>query len=388
MPSVMRWAFAEQNRLLPELCTPIATHDKNDWIKMMNDRKERIALLRKRAENKILILDGAMGTMIQKHTLTEDDYRGERFADWKQDVKGNNDLLSLTQPDIIKDIHLQYIAAGADLNGTNTFSATTIAQADYAMEDLAYEINFESAKIARAACDEWEAAHPGDVRFVNGAIGPTNRTASMSPDVNNPGFRAISFDQLRTAYKEAVNGLLDGGADTLLVETIFDTLNAKAALFAIDEVLEERGEDVPIMISGTITDASGRTLSGQTTEAFYNSVRHARPFSIGLNCALGDAQLRPYVQELSRIAECRVSVYPNAGLPNEFGEYDQTDSEMAELVKEWADSGMINLLGGCCGTTPPHIKAIADAVGQSKPRQLPKIEPKMRLSGLEPFDAA
>ena len=388
MPSVMRWAFAEQNRLLPELCTPIATHDKNDWIKMMNDRKERIALLRKRAENKILILDGAMGTMIQKHTLTEDDYRGERFADWKQDVKGNNDLLSLTQPDIIKDIHLQYIAAGADLNGTNTFSATTIAQADYAMEDLAYEINFESAKIARAACDEWEAAHPGDVRFVNGAIGPTNRTASMSPDVNNPGFRAISFDQLRTAYKEAVNGLLDGGADTLLVETIFDTLNAKAALFAIDEVLEERGEDVPIMISGTITDASGRTLSGQTTEAFYNSVRHAKPFSIGLNCALGAAQLRPYVQELSRIAECRVSVYPNAGLPNEFGEYDQTESEMAELVKEWADSGMINLLGGCCGTTPPHIKAIADAVGQSKPRQLPKIEPKMRLSGLEPFDAA
>ncbi len=388
MPSVMRWAFAEQNRLLPELCTPIATHDKNDWIKMMNDRKERIALLRKRAENKILILDGAMGTMIQKHTLTEDDYRGERFADWKQDVKGNNDLLSLTQPDIIKDIHLQYIAAGADLNGTNTFSATTIAQADYAMEDLAYEINFESAKIARAACDEWEAAHPGDVRFVNGAIGPTNRTASMSPDVNNPGFRAISFDQLRTAYKEAVNGLLDGGADTLLVETIFDTLNAKAALFAIDEVLEERGEDVPIMISGTITDASGRTLSGQTTEAFYNSVRHAKPFSIGLNCALGAAQLRPYVQELSRIAECRVSVYPNAGLPNEFGEYDQTDSEMAELVKEWADSGMINLLGGCCGTTPPHIKAIADAVGQSKPRPLPKIEPKMRLSGLEPFDAA
>ena len=388
MPSVMRWAFAEQNRLLPELCTPIATHDKNDWIKMMNDRKERIALLRKRAENKILILDGAMGTMIQKHTLTEDDYRGERFADWKQDVKGNNDLLSLTQPDIIKDIHLQYIAAGADLNGTNTFSATTIAQADYAMEDLAYEINFESAKIARAACDEWEASHPGDVRFVNGAIGPTNRTASMSPDVNNPGFRAISFDQLRTAYKEAVNGLLDGGADTLLVETIFDTLNAKAALFAIDEVLEERGEDVPIMISGTITDASGRTLSGQTTEAFYNSVRHAKPFSIGLNCALGAAQLRPYVQELSRIAECRVSVYPNAGLPNEFGEYDQTDSEMAELVKEWADSGMINLLGGCCGTTPPHIKAIADAVGQSKPRSLPKIEPKMRLSGLEPFDAA
>ena len=388
MPSVMRWAFAEQNRLLPELCTPIATHDKNDWIKMMNDRKERIALLRKRAENKILILDGAMGTMIQKHTLTEDDYRGERFADWKQDVKGNNDLLSLTQPDIIKDIHLQYIAAGADLNGTNTFSATTIAQADYAMEDLAYEINFESAKIARAACDEWEAAHPGDVRFVNGAIGPTNRTASMSPDVNNPGFRAISFDQLRTAYKEAVNGLLDGGADTLLVETIFDTLNAKAALFAIDEVLEERGEDVPIMISGTITDASGRTLSGQTTEAFYNSVRHAKPFSIGLNCALGAAQLRPYVQELSRIAECRVSVYPNAGLPNEFGEYDQTDAEMAELVKEWADSGMINLLGGCCGTTPPHIKAIADAVGQSKPRPLPKIEPNMRLSGLEPFDAA
>lgn len=355
---------------------------------MMNDRKERIALLRKRAENKILILDGAMGTMIQKHTLSEADYRGDRFADWKQDVKGNNDLLSLTQPDIIKDIHLQYIAAGADLNGTNTFSATTIAQADYGMEELAYEINFESAKIARAACDEWEAKNPGDVRFVNGAIGPTNRTASISPDVNNPGFRAVSFDQLREAYKQAVNGLLDGGADTLLVETIFDTLNAKAALFAIDEVLEERGEDVPVMISGTITDASGRTLSGQTTEAFYNSVRHAKPFSIGLNCALGAEQLRPYVLELSRIAECRVSVYPNAGLPNEFGEYDQTDAEMAELVKEWADSGMINLLGGCCGTTPPHIKAIADAVRDSKPRELPKIETKMRLSGLEPFDAA
>ena len=356
---------------------------------MMNDRKERIALLRKRAENKILILDGAMGTMIQKHNLTEEDYRGERFADWKQDVKGNNDLLSLTQPKIIKDIHLEYIAAGADLNGTNTFSATTIAQADYAMEDLAYEINYESAKIARQACDEWEAAHPGDVRFVNGAIGPTNRTASISPDVNNPGFRAITFDQLRIAYKEAANGLLDGGADTLIVETIFDTLNAKAALFAIDEVLEERGEeDVPVLISGTITDASGRTLSGQTTEAFYNSVRHCKPFSIGLNCALGAAQLRPYVQELSRIAECRVSVYPNAGLPNEFGEYDQTADEMAALVKEWAESGMVNLLGGCCGTTPPHIKAVADAVANDAPRSVPKLEPRMRLSGLEPFDAA
>ncbi|MBO9506105.1 homocysteine S-methyltransferase family protein [Thalassospira sp. A3_1] len=355
---------------------------------MMNDRKERIALLRKRAENKILILDGAMGTMIQKHKLSEEDYRGERFADWKQDLKGNNDLLSLTRPDIIKDIHLQYIAAGADLQGTNTFSATTIAQADYGMESLAYEINYESAKIARAACDEWEAVHPGDVRFVNGAIGPTNRTASISPDVNNPGFRGVNFDQLREAYKEAVNGLLDGGADALLVETIFDTLNAKAALFAIDEVLEERGEDVPVLISGTITDASGRTLSGQTTEAFYNSVRHAKPFSIGLNCALGAAQLRPYVQELSRIAECRVSVYPNAGLPNEFGEYDQSDAEMAALVKEWAETGMVNLLGGCCGTTPPHIKAIADAVANANPRKLPKIEPKMRLSGLEPFNAA
>lgn len=354
----------------------------------MTDRQKRIALLKERAEKKILILDGAMGTMIQKHKLTEEDYRGERFADWKQDLKGNNDLLSLTRPDIIKDIHLQYIAAGADLNGTNTFSATTIAQADYGMESLAYEINYESAKLARQACDEWEAAHPRDVRFVNGAIGPTNRTASISPDVNNPGFRAVTFDQLATAYKEAANGLLDGGADTLLVETIFDTLNAKAALFAIAEVIEERGEDVPVMISGTITDASGRTLSGQTTEAFYNSVRHAKPFSIGLNCALGAAQLRPYVVELSRVAECRVSVYPNAGLPNEFGEYDQTDSEMAELVKEWAESGLINLLGGCCGTTPPHIKAIAQAVQDCAPRKAPKLTPHMRLSGLEPFDAA
>ncbi|WOI11653.1 homocysteine S-methyltransferase family protein [Thalassospira lucentensis] len=388
MPSVMRWVFAVLHRLLPEPARPNSLHDQNDWMTMMNDRKERIALLRKRAENKILILDGAMGTMIQKHKLSEEDYRGERFADWKQDLKGNNDLLSLTRPDIIKDIHLQYIAAGADLQGTNTFSATTIAQADYGMESLAYEINYESAKIARAACDEWEAAHPGDVRFVNGAIGPTNRTASISPDVNNPGFRGVNFDQLREAYKEAVNGLLDGGADALLVETIFDTLNAKAALFAIDEVLEERGEDVPVLISGTITDASGRTLSGQTTEAFYNSVRHAKPFSIGLNCALGAAQLRPYVQELSRIAECRVSVYPNAGLPNEFGEYDQSDAEMAALVKEWADTGMVNLLGGCCGTTPPHIKAIADAVANANPRKLPVIEPKMRLSGLEPFNAA
>jgi 5-methyltetrahydrofolate--homocysteine methyltransferase len=384
----MRWVFAVLHRPLPEPTRPNSLHDQNDWMMMMNDRKERIALLRKRAENKILILDGAMGTMIQKHKLSEEDYRGERFADWKQDVKGNNDLLSLTQPDIIKDIHLQYIAAGADLQGTNTFSATTIAQADYGMESLAYEINYESAKIARAACDEWEAAHPGDVRFVNGAIGPTNRTASISPDVNNPGFRGVNFDQLREAYKESVNGLLDGGADALLVETIFDTLNAKAALFAIDEVLEERGEDVPVLISGTITDASGRTLSGQTTEAFYNSVRHAKPFSIGLNCALGAAQLRPYVQELSRIAECRVSVYPNAGLPNEFGEYDQSDAEMAALVKEWADTGMVNLLGGCCGTTPPHIKAIADAVANANPRKLPVIEPKMRLSGLEPFNAA
>jgi 5-methyltetrahydrofolate--homocysteine methyltransferase len=354
----------------------------------MTDRQQRIALLKQRAEKQILILDGAMGTMIQKHKLEEEDYRGERFANWKQDIKGNNDLLSLTRPDIIKDIHLQYIAAGADLNGTNTFSATTIAQADYGMESLAYEINYESAKLARQACDEWEAAHPGDVRFVNGAIGPTNRTASISPDVNNPGYRGVTFDQLCTAYKEAANGLLDGGADTLLVETIFDTLNAKAALFAISEVLEERGEDVPIMISGTITDASGRTLSGQTTEAFYNSVRHAKPFSIGLNCALGAAQLRPYVVELSRVAECRVSVYPNAGLPNEFGEYDQTDSEMAALVREWAESGLINLLGGCCGTTPPHIRAIADAVKGCAPRKAPKLTPKMRLSGLEPFDAA
>ena len=355
---------------------------------MMNDRKERIALLRKRAENKILILDGAMGTMIQKHKLSEEDYRGERFADWKQDVKGNNDLLSLTQPDIIKDIHLQYIAAGADLQGTNTFSATTIAQADYGMESLAYEINYESAKIARAACDEWEAAHPGDVRFVNGAIGPTNRTASISPDVNNPGFRGVNFDQLREAYKEAVNGLLDGGADTLLVETIFDTLNAKAALFAIDEVLEERGEDVPVLISGTITDASGRTLSGQTTEAFYNSVRHAKPFSIGLNCALGAAQLRPYVQELSRIAECRVSVYPNAGLPNDLGEYDELPETTAALTKVWAENGRINALGGCCGSTPAHIAAMAKAVDGIAPRKLPTVDSDMRLAGLEPFTIA
>ena len=336
----------------------------------MTDRKQRIALLKQRAEKQILILDGAMGTMIQKHKLEEEDYRGERFANWKQDIKGNNDLLSLTRPDIIKDIHLQYIAAGADLNGTNTFSATTIAQADYGMESLAYEINYESAKLARQACDEWEAAHPGDVRFVNGAIGPTNRTASISPDVNNPGYRGVTFDQLCTAYKEAANGLLDGGADTLLVETIFDTLNAKAALFAISEVLEERGEDVPIMISGTITDASGRTLSGQTPTAFWHSVRHARPFTVGLNCALGADAMRPHLAELAGVADTRICAYPNAGLPNAFGQYDETPEQTAKLVEVFAREGLINVAGGCCGTTPDHIRAIAEHVAPYAPRQI------------------
>ena len=353
----------------------------------MSTRAERIATLTKLAEERIIILDGAMGTMIQHHKPTEEEYRADRFATWNQDVKGNNDLLSLTQPDMIKSIHREYLAAGADMLGTNTFSSTTIAQADYAMESLARELNVEGARIARQAADQWEA-ETGEIKFVAGAIGPTNRTASISPDVNNPGFRAVSFDELRDSYREAAEGLVEGGSDLLIVETIFDTLNAKAALFAIEEMFEETGEKLPIIISGTITDASGRTLSGQTTEAFYNSLRHVKPFAIGLNCALGADQLRQYVAEMSRIAECYVSAYPNAGLPNEFGEYDQTDRQMADLVGEWCDSGIVNLLGGCCGTTPAHIKALAERAHQGSPRKRPERPRVMRLSGLEPFEAA
>ncbi len=351
-------------------------------------RAARIAKLWQTAKDRIVVLDGAMGTMIQQHKPDEATYRGARFADWHQDVQGNNDLLILSQPDMIRDIHAQYFRAGADIVETNTFSSTSIAQADYGMEALAHELNQEGARIAREAADAVMAEQPDRVCLVAGAIGPTNRTASISPDVNDPGFRNVTFDELRIAYKEAADGLMAGGADLLLVETIFDTLNAKAALFGIDELFEERGESVPVMISGTITDRSGRTLSGQTAEAFWNSMRHARPFSIGLNCALGADLLRPHVAELSRVADAMVSAYPNAGLPNEFGEYDETPEQMATAVGEWAESGLLNIVGGCCGSTPDHIAAIADAVAGKAPRAVPSLPPAMRLSGLEPFEVA
>ena len=341
--------------------------------------------LRDLAKTRILVLDGAMGTEIQLLKLDEAAYRGERFKDWPSDVKGNNDLLSLTQQDAIRKIHVDYLEAGADIIETNTFSSTTIAQADYGMQELAYELNVESARLAREACDLVTGQDPSRPRFVAGALGPTNRTASISPDVNNPGYRAVSFDDLRIAYAEATRGLIAGGADIILVETIFDTLNAKAALFAIEEVFEETGKMLPVMISGTITDLSGRTLSGQTPEAFWNSVRHTHPLTIGLNCALGAKEMRAHVDELGRVADTLVCAYPNAGLPNEFGEYDESPEHMAGLIEEFAAAGLVNVVGGCCGTTPAHIKAIAEAVADKKPRVTPEIERHMRLSGLEPF---
>ena len=319
-------------------------------------------------KERILVLDGAMGTMIQRHKFTEADYRGERFKDWKQPLQGNNDLLSITQPQAIKEIHALYFEAGADIVETNTFSGTTIAMEDYGMENLVYELNYESAKIAKEVANEFTAKNPDKPRFVAGSIGPTNRTASMSPDVNDPGFRAVTFDQLRVAYKQQVEALLDGGADILLVETIFDTLNAKAALFAIEEVKDERSIDVPIMVSGTITDASGRTLSGQTAEAFLVSMSHIPMLSIGFNCALGANQLTPHLEVLAKNAAFNVSAHPNAGLPNAFGEYDETPEQMAVQIKEFLDKNLINIIGGCCGTTPEHIKAIADLAADYKPR--------------------
>ncbi|OYQ32603.1 5-methyltetrahydrofolate--homocysteine methyltransferase [Niveispirillum lacus] len=348
-------------------------------------RAERLSRLRDIARQRILVIDGAMGTMIQRHNLQEADYRGTRFADWAHDVKGNNDLLSVTQPKIIYDIHAQYLDAGADIIETNTFNSTSISLADYGMEKLAYELNFEGAKLARQAADLAEAADPTQPRYVAGALGPTNRTASISPVVTDPGFRNVDFDELRLAYKEQTAGLIDGGADVLMVETIFDTLNAKAALFAIEEVLEEKDLDLPVLISGTITDRSGRTLSGQTTEAFWNSLRHVKPFSIGLNCALGADLMRPYIQELSRIAEVFVSAYPNAGLPNEFGQYDEKPEHMAADLQGWARDGLVNIVGGCCGSTPDHIRAIAQSVKGLPPREPASPERSMRLSGLEPF---
>lgn len=319
---------------------------------------------------RILVLDGAMGTMIQRHTLEEADFRKGWFENHPSSLKGNNDLLSLTRPEIIKEIHALYFEAGADIAETNTFSGTTVAQADYGLESAVYDINFQSAKIAREVADEFTAREPHKPRFVAGSMGPTNRTASISPDVNDPGFRAISFDELVVAYKEQANALLDGGVDLLLVETIFDTLNAKAAMFAIDEVLIDRGVDVPIMVSGTITDQSGRTLTGQTTDAFLISVSHMDLLSVGLNCALGASMMRPYLQVLNKNAPFNVSAHPNAGLPNEFGEYEETPELMAVQIKEFLDEGLVNIIGGCCGTTPAHIKAIADLASNYSPRKV------------------
>ncbi len=349
-------------------------------------REQRIQALHQALAQRIVILDGAMGTMIQRHKLDEAAYRGARFADWGHDLKGNNDLLVLTQPQIIRGIHSAYLEAGADIVETNSFNATRIAMADYAMEELSYEINVAAARLAREAADAMTAQTLDKPRFVAGVLGPTNRTASISPDVNDPGFRNTRFDQLVDAYIESTRGLIEGGADIILIETIFDTLNAKAAAFAVEKVFDEDGLRLPVMISGTITDASGRTLSGQTTEAFYNSLRHVRPLSMGLNCALGPDLLRPYVEEMARVSEFYVSVHPNAGLPNEMGEYDLDAAPMAEQIAEWADAGFLNIVGGCCGTTPEHIRAMAEAVAGKPPRVPPKPEPACRLSGLEPFN--
>ena len=352
----------------------------------MMDRKQRIAALEQAARSRILLLDGAMGTMIQRHKLTERDFRGARFAGWQRDVQGNNDLLNLTCPEVIAGIHRAYLRAGADILESNTFNSTSISLADYGMEALAYEFNLQGARLARAAADEATAADPSRPRWVAGALGPTNRTASISPDVNNPAFRNISFDELRAAYRDAARGLIDGGADLLIVETIFDTLNAKAALFAVEEMFEEAGFSLPVIVSGTITDMSGRTLSGQTVEAFWNSVRHVRPFAVGLNCALGAEQMRAFLAELARVADTWISAYPNAGLPNEFGEYVETPAHMCDHLGEWARSGLLNIVGGCCGTTPDHIEHLAHAVAGLPPRSVPERATALRLSGLEPFE--
>ena len=329
-------------------------------------------------QQRILIIDGAMGTMIQRHNLEEADYRGTRFANWHTDVKGNNDLLSITQPQVITGIHKEYLEAGADIIETNTFSSTSIAQADYDMQSLAYELNVAAAQCARAAADEYTAKDPSKPRFVAGAIGPLNKTLSLSPDVNNPGFRAVTFDEVAEAYTEQIRGLVDGGVDLLLIETIFDTLNAKAGIYAIKNYFRKLGiPELPIMISGTITDASGRTLSGQTLEAFYVSVMHAKPLSVGLNCALGASEMRPHIEELSQICGCYTSAYPNAGLPNAFGEYDEQPHETAHIIEEWAANGWLNIVGGCCGTTPDHIKHIAGEVAKFEPRVLPVIETEL-----------
>ena len=341
------------------------------------------ALLKKR----LVFLDGAMGTMIQTHALTEQQFRGERFADWRRDLRGNNDLLTITQPHIIAAIHREYLHAGADVISTNTFNSSPVSQADYAMESLVGELNLAAARLARKVADE-VTAETGTQRYVAGALGPTSRTASLSPDVNDPGFRNITFDELAAGYALAARALIEGGADIILIETVFDTLNAKAALFAAREVLDECGMDLPLIVSGTISDASGRTLSGQTTEAFWNSIRHARPTVVGLNCALGGKQLRPYIEEIARLSDTYVCAYPNAGLPNAFGDYDETACETAAILRDFAASGFVNMVGGCCGSTPAHIAAIAQAVRGKPPRQPMAHTPEMRLSGLEPLTVA
>jgi 5-methyltetrahydrofolate--homocysteine methyltransferase len=348
----------------------------------VTDTAKRIIEL---ASKRILVLDGAMGTMIQAHKLQEADYRGEQFKNWHCDLKGNNDLLAVTQPQLIKDIHLAYLRAGADIIETNTFNATAISMSDYDMQDHVEQINLCAAQLAREAADEISALDPEKPRFVAGVLGPTSRTASISPDVNDPGKRNVSFDELVETYTEATKALIKGKVDIILLETIFDTLNAKAAAFAVDEVFEALGVILPVIISGTITDASGRTLSGQTTEAFYYSLRHVKPIAFGLNCALGPDLLRQYVAELSRVSEFLVSAHPNAGLPNEFGEYDMDADEMSQHIEEWAKSGLVNIVGGCCGSTPAHIEAISQAVSGLVPRRLPDVDIKLRLSGLEPF---
>ncbi|HHS96050.1 MAG TPA: methionine synthase, partial [Phaeodactylibacter sp.] len=346
---------------------------------------KKTALLHSVIKERILVLDGAMGTMIQEYQLKEKDFRAERFAQHPCDVQGNNDLLSITQPHIIEAIHKAYLYAGADIIETNTFSSTSIAQADYQMEHLAYEMNKASAQIAKKVAEEYTTNNPDKPRFVAGALGPTNRTASLSPDVNDPGYRAITFDQLVDAYYQQCKGLVDGGVDILLVETIFDTLNCKAALFAIDKLFEDYNIQLPIMVSGTITDASGRTLSGQTVEAFWISVSHMNLFSVGLNCALGAKEMRPHIEALSIIADCYISAYPNAGLPNEFGEYDQSPEEMQAYIRDFAGNHFVNIVGGCCGTTPEHIQAMANAVEGLQPRKIPQNEPLSQFAGLEPL---
>ncbi|HEV2081155.1 MAG TPA: homocysteine S-methyltransferase family protein [Brevundimonas sp.] len=351
-------------------------------------RAERIDALKAAAGERILVLDGSWGVMIQRQNLSEPDFRGERFRDHGHPQQGNNDLLILTRPDVVADLHDRYYAAGADISETNTFSSTRIGQADYGMEDAVHDLNFEGARIAREVADRWTEKEPHKPRFVAGSIGPTNRTLSISPDVNDPGFRAVTFDEVHAGYKQQARALHEGGVDLFLVETIFDTLNAKAAIKAILDLEDEGYEPLPLWISGTITDRSGRTLSGQTAEAFWNSIRHAKPFAVGFNCALGADLMRPYVAELARLADTLVAAFPNAGLPNAMGQYDERPHETAHAIEEWAKSGLVNIVGGCCGTTPDHIACVARQVADVPPREIPERPVAMRLSGLEPFEMA